>query len=89
MDIDPEKAKARAEYGEERYEKLEFQKKLGAQFKEFATNASFWRAVAADRDMDVITSEIVAEVEKLDGELPAGATVARLWVKEEVPVAGA
>ena len=90
LDIDPEAAKARAEYGNERYEKLEFQKKLGAQFKEFAVDKSFWKAVEANRDMDVITSEIIAEVEKIDSELPAGAPIAKLWVGEEaVPAMGA
>ena len=79
LDIDPEDAKKRAEFGNERYEKLDFQKKVGAIFNgKFADAESFWTKVDALQDMDEITKQIGDMTSEMISKPKA--PVQRLWV---------
>jgi dTMP kinase len=61
LDAAPEKVAARAEYGEERYEKVDFQNKVYAAYKELADDA--WLMVDALQPMDDIAAQIRARVD--------------------------
>eukprot|EP00391_Amoebophrya_sp_Ameob2_P007914 CAMPEP_0178984910 /NCGR_PEP_ID=MMETSP0795-20121207/1873_1 /TAXON_ID=88552 /ORGANISM="Amoebophrya sp., Strain Ameob2" /LENGTH=213 /DNA_ID=CAMNT_0020675837 /DNA_START=167 /DNA_END=805 /DNA_ORIENTATION=+ len=78
LDVDPQTAKSRADYGEERYEKAEFQKKVGAQFATFK-DEKFWCRLDASREKDDLTNEIQTRVRSMyEGGLGAQ-PVKRLW----------
>ena len=63
IDADPEMIQARANYGEERYEKVEFQKKVSeaySKFKELSKDDGHWVTVRADRKgVEEIHTEIL------------------------------
>ena len=63
IDANADTIKSRANYGEERYEKVEFQKKVAeayGKFKAQALHDEHWVTVSADgRDIDDIHSEIL------------------------------
>ena len=61
MDIDLETAKSRAGFGEERYEKAEFQAKVHEQFGRFEKmyeGKTLWVNVNANRSIDDIQQEL-------------------------------
>jgi aspartyl-tRNA synthetase len=61
MKVSPDVARQRGGYGEERYEKEEFQAKVGEQFMRLAgSEGERWRVVNADRDSSTIASEVNA-----------------------------
>ena len=61
MKVSPEVARQRGGYGEERYEKEEFQAKVGEQFMRLAgSEGERWKVVNADRDQSQIASEVSA-----------------------------
>jgi len=80
LDVDEETAKKRANFGEERYEKAEFQRKVYAQFKKFEGD-DFWTSIDSARDMDEITGEITGTVKKLV-ENGVTSEVGKLWVED-------
>eukprot|EP00396_MALV-II-16_sp_LP-1_P000457 gene457-292_t len=88
LDIDPTVAKSRADFGEERYEKAEFQKKVGQQFAKFAKDP-FWVRVDAARVMDDITDEIGRTVREMISGGWGEKAVDRLWTEKRENSAGA
>lgn len=61
MKVSPDVARQRGGYGEERYEKEEFQAKVGEQFMRLAgSEGERWRVVNADGDSSTIASEVNA-----------------------------
>ena len=63
IDADPEVIQTRSNYGEERYEKVEFQKKVSeayGKFKELLKDDAHWVTVKADhKSVDELHSEIL------------------------------
>ncbi|CAD7926198.1 unnamed protein product [Amoebophrya sp. A120] len=77
LQVDPETAKQRSDFGEERYEKAEFQQKVGAQFASFSSE-KFWHILDAARPKDDLSTEIQQRV----GDLLQSADrkpIGRLW----------
>ena len=62
LDIDPRVASTRGDYGQERYEKVEFQAKVRSQF--MVMKDKEWFVVDATLPMDIITEMIRAKVNK-------------------------
>ena len=62
MDIDPERAAQRAGFGDELYEKLEFQKKVYENFKKLKEDN--WVMVNADQPIEKVTEEIIQAIKK-------------------------
>jgi dTMP kinase len=61
MNVSASVARLRGGYGEERYEKEEFQAKVGAQFMRLAgSEGERWRVINADRAQTVISDEILS-----------------------------
>lgn len=58
LKLSPEAAQLRAVYGEERYEKLSFQKKVESQFE--ALRGQEWREIDASKDIEGLHAEISA-----------------------------
>ena len=56
LKLSPEAAQLRAVYGEERYEKLSFQKKVESQFE--ALRGQEWREIDASKDIEGLHAEI-------------------------------
>ncbi|KAI8915072.1 thymidylate kinase [Entophlyctis helioformis] len=56
LDLDPAAASRRSGYGEERYERVEFQTKVRANFHSLADAG--WRMVDADRSLDEIAADM-------------------------------
>eukprot|EP00201_Polytomella_parva_P021439 CAMPEP_0175040118 /NCGR_PEP_ID=MMETSP0052_2-20121109/1054_1 /TAXON_ID=51329 ORGANISM="Polytomella parva, Strain SAG 63-3" /NCGR_SAMPLE_ID=MMETSP0052_2 /ASSEMBLY_ACC=CAM_ASM_000194 /LENGTH=165 /DNA_ID=CAMNT_0016302231 /DNA_START=135 /DNA_END=632 /DNA_ORIENTATION=- len=81
--IPAEVSATRGGYGLERYEKLEFQRKVVSQFDqlvEFDKSFNVWCVINADQAPDIIQQEVSSAVDPivqkcLAGELPLG----RLW----------
>merc|ERR1719376_644454 len=68
LDLNPEVAQKRAEYGEERYEKLKFQLAVREKFKELISrDHGNWKTIDAAKAKDVIAAEVAATV---DQQLP-------------------
>ncbi len=63
IDADPDEIKKRSNYGEERYEKVEFQKRVQeayGKFKEMARDDAHWVTVeASNKGVEEIHSEIL------------------------------
>ena len=60
MKVSAEVARLRGGYGEERYEKEEFQSKVGEQFMRLAgSEGERWKVVNADRDQKSIAAELI------------------------------
>lgn len=62
MDIAPERSAQRAGFGQELYEKVDFQKKVHANFKKLQEEN--WVLVNADQSIDKVFEEILAAIEK-------------------------
>ncbi|CAD7962256.1 unnamed protein product [Amoebophrya sp. A25] len=79
LDVDPETAKKRADFGGERYEKQEFQRQVGAQFAAFSKEP-FWHKLDASTNKDDLSTEIQGNVEEMlsDTEIRS-APVKKLW----------
>ena len=87
LNVSQELAAQRSGFGEERYEKAEFQTKVGEQFEKFKGD-KFWQVLDAGREMDELENEIRKVVEgMIEGQR---GDVERLWTnsgsrgKEEV-----
>jgi dTMP kinase len=61
LDAKPEQVSGRSEYGEERYEKMEFQKKVYEGF--LGLREQDWKVVDATRGMDELSAEIQSAVD--------------------------
>jgi len=89
LDIDPEKARERGGYGEERYEKEEVQRRVRGVFDRIgremggdgdgdaAEQSGRWMKVDAGHEMDVVEGVIRGYVEPLAGGVER--PVMRLW----------
>lgn len=62
MDIEPERAAERAGYGDELYEKVEFQKKVYENFKKLKEEN--WVFINADQEVEKVTEEIIQAIQK-------------------------
>ncbi|PWN50915.1 hypothetical protein IE53DRAFT_73942 [Violaceomyces palustris] len=87
LDLDAEAAAARGGYGEERYEKLEFQARVRQAFHLVAQDVSRhggqWSTVDAGASLDRVTEEIMEKVRPcLDEIRSRGSKIGRLFVRE-------
>eukprot|EP00397_Hematodinium_sp_SG-2012_P040179 GEMP01043979.1.p1 GENE.GEMP01043979.1~~GEMP01043979.1.p1 ORF type:complete len:214 (+),score=42.50 GEMP01043979.1:26-643(+) len=73
LEASPDKTKARADFGDERYEKLEFQQKVKAQYERF--EGDFWHVIDACRDINTIHEELLEKV----GTIEVGDDIRKLW----------
>jgi thymidylate kinase len=64
LDADEEKMTNREDYGNEIYEKHEFQKKLREEYKFFHTY-KYWKVINATREIKEVNNDIINEIEKL------------------------
>lgn len=64
LDADDKLLVNREDYGDEIYEKQEFQKKLREEYK-FFHSYKYWRVIEALRPKEDVSKEIVNEIEKL------------------------
>jgi len=86
LDIEPEAASQRGEYGAERYEKLEFQHKVRSKFQELRSRIAAergdedvaWHVLDATKPIDVLQDEIRAISARVIADV-AGKPVGRLW----------
>lgn len=69
LDLDPHVAASRGAYGAERYEKVDFQTKVRAQFhalgQRMIQDRKPWVVVDASQDADAVADEIRKQVEAL------------------------
>ena len=80
MKVSAEVARMRGGYGEERYEKEEFQRKVGECFMRLsATEGSRWKVVDANRDMKAISAEVAGLVASIPREDLSHAP-SKLWM---------
>eukprot|EP00239_Pterosperma_sp_CCMP1384_P007212 CAMPEP_0197848984 /NCGR_PEP_ID=MMETSP1438-20131217/10576_1 /TAXON_ID=1461541 /ORGANISM="Pterosperma sp., Strain CCMP1384" /LENGTH=216 /DNA_ID=CAMNT_0043461473 /DNA_START=121 /DNA_END=771 /DNA_ORIENTATION=- len=63
-------AAKRGGYGEERYEKAEFQKTVGEQFEQLKDDK--WHVIDASADLDTVTEQVQAKALQVVGECMAG-----------------
>jgi dTMP kinase len=75
----------RGNFGEERYEKIDFQKKVREQFmllksEDEAAGALDWHVIDARQSIEDIHAQIVAIVDRVMAST-AGKPIARLWQK--------
>jgi thymidylate kinase len=64
LDAEEEKMTNREDYGNEIYEKYEFQKRLREEYKFFHTY-KYWKVINATREINEVNMEIINEIEKL------------------------
>lgn len=64
LDADEDKCINREDYGNEIYEKSEFQKRLREVYKFFHTY-KYWKLINASREIEEVNKDIVNEIEKL------------------------
>lgn len=76
MDLPPNCAQNRSEYGEEIYEKIEIQKKIYEAYRHFA-NDDYWISVDATKDIDEIHNFIIKEIKELQKQ--KNASFKYLW----------
>jgi thymidylate kinase len=73
----PEAGAARGEYGAERYERLDFQRAVAAQFD--ALREPWWTLVDAGRTPDEVAADVAAAAHAAVAAARAGAPLRRLW----------
>ena len=77
MDIDPEVSKNRGDFGKEIYEKVEFQKLVGVQFKSLTEDN--WNLIDARKAKDDIEIEVWSKLEKFCENNPKLGEPRELW----------
>lgn len=77
LSITPEEAEKRGDYGEERYEKVEFQRRVGVAFEELRRGRG-WHVVQAARTRDEVHADVAAVAEKAIAEVVAGRALGQL-----------
>ena len=83
--VSAEVARQRGGYGEERYEKEEFQAKVGEQFMRLAgAEGERWKVVNADRDSGSIASELITHCQGIPRESLLF-TPGKLWTPGHKP----
>jgi dTMP kinase len=95
LDLAPEKAAERGQYGEERYETKEMQARVRANFARIlAEDASaaegerVWSVVDAGQTIEAVTGALESMVLAAVKKAQAGAPLAVLWPKEEAGSGG-
>ncbi len=83
LDIAPEVAQTRGNYGEERYEKLEFQQKVADAFlvmmqKQVQTQSPEWYILNATRNPLDLTRDIVSKIKEIEQKV-SGTEIQHLW----------
>lgn len=99
LDLAPEKAAERGQYGEERYETQEMQARVRANFARILEEdrlegqkekgASVWSVVDAGRSIEEVTREVEALALGAVKRAQGGAPLAALWPMGEAGAAGA
>ncbi len=80
LTLSPEAAAARGEYGAERYERVDFQKAVAAQFA--ALREPWWTPVDAARTPDEVAADVAAGAEAALSRARRGAPLRRLWQED-------
>ena len=73
--VDPEKVRLRANYGEERYEKVEFQARIAEKYKELFESLPYVKEIDANQDINVVSDQVFDAVESLR----LGEKLSTLW----------
>jgi len=81
LDVEPETARERGGYGEERYEKEEMQRRVRLVFERIGKESGRWERVDAGAERDVVESVIWGYVEKLEGNIEEPGK--RLWEEHQ------
>jgi len=84
MNVSPDVARQRGGYGEERYEKAEFQAKVGKQFLALGATENNWRIVNADRDTETISKEVLSLFQSVSTDAMKY-SVDKLWIPGYTP----
>jgi dTMP kinase len=63
LDLDPKEAVSRGSYGEERYERLEFQQRVYEMYGRLADDG--WVVIDAKQPMEAVTEQVIAAVDTL------------------------
>ena len=79
LELSLEEAARRGGFGEERYETTEIQRAVKQSFDDM--KEGWWNIIDANRDMDVIQSEVLDIAVRTVEECKAGAELKRLWEK--------
>ncbi|XP_076042529.1 thymidylate kinase [Oratosquilla oratoria] len=79
LNLSPEEARKRGDFGQERYEKEEIQKKVHEYYMELKDDS--WKIIDASKNMDVVQEEIKKEC--LQTIKMTKQTLGKLWVVEE------
>lgn len=87
LDLDAQTAAARGGYGEERYEKLEFQAKVREAFtrvsQDVKSHGGRWVTIDASKTLDQVTDDIHKAVQRVTSSIDrVGAKLGRLFVSE-------
>ncbi|KAJ3129640.1 hypothetical protein HK098_000791 [Nowakowskiella sp. JEL0407] len=77
MDVPPEDAALRDGFGNERYEKLDFQKKVYLTFKKLEDPT--WKCVDASKDPDAVHEEIFSIYESIRTQVRQDSDIKELW----------
>lgn len=76
LNVDPEVAKSRGDFGNERYEKVEFQAKVRENFDKFTkTEGPSWQVIDANQSVDAVSIDI----ERVVRECEVKPAVGRMW----------
>lgn len=90
LDLDAETAAARGGYGEERYEKLDFQAKVRDAFSHVShdvrTHGGRWVTIDASKTLDQVTEDIQKAVQRVTSSIDrVGSKLGKLFVSERPP----
>ncbi|KAL2649288.1 hypothetical protein R1flu_017416 [Riccia fluitans] len=77
LDIDPEVAASRGEYGLERYEKVDFQRRVATYYQ--AMRDSTWQTVDANQSVDEVQEALREAAVSVIQSCKSGAELLRLW----------
>ncbi|XP_068228227.1 thymidylate kinase-like [Palaemon carinicauda] len=77
LDLSMEEAQRRGQYGEERYEKAEFQKRVNENYRLLRDES--WKVIDANKTVEALQKELVAEVLNVIGSID-GVKIGKLWV---------
>ncbi|PNW85527.1 hypothetical protein CHLRE_03g190750v5 [Chlamydomonas reinhardtii] len=84
LDLDPELSAARGGFGGERYEKLEFQKKVRSQYGALADGR--WLRLDASQPAELLQAQVAAAVQRVVEQAAAGEQLGQLWDYAPMPL---
>jgi len=84
MNVSAEVARQRGGYGEERYEREEFQAKVGQQFIRLGSLERNWRIVNADRNPSEISKEVLQHFSSIQSNYLTFKP-GKLWISGHIP----